>query len=722
MRRIILFLSCFIWFGCATKGPRFGEVVDAAQKERVVKKGAAYQLAKLDGLTAGREGWAELVADARFLVSSAAHEEKGFIRSAAIDLQQAIKSENLFIAQYAFDRLTDLYKKEFLRVNAPQIASRLEKDIKKLSKTPFIQKRRLYEPQALRAYLEKRLAHKEKVAQKDPALCEIEPSLSQVGLSRADYEEFDEARRLLCRGSGKKALLLIKNTLAKEGAKRLSFEQKILLARHLVSLMRRGGERPMIAWAYRHFLRTYTRYLHSQDRPHPPPLEAVDIAFWAARYDGLLGFYDAATHSVNYGLQLISEIALDQSLPESQLQDYRAEGAHILAFRVHTEQRQFQKAIDITTKTLALPELSETWRRHLYWYGGLYAYLDKQYQLAKNSWQEALNLSEKGIARARALFWLARVHEQLDDRQQSEFYLEALASQFPLDFYTLVAPGLAKMRFGRPPFQLSSEPPLLHSAPLDLLESDKKLSAQRLKMEILLASGARQAAALIGRRLERDLGKQAGFSQDSQDDYLYLAKLYALSGENGRSVRIVNRLKVYVDAKEQRKGTFLNLAFPQPHKEAFKKASEATSVPLAILYAIGLQESSFEAKAQSPARAFGLMQLILPTARRFAGEDVSRRDLFTPQKNLAIGGRYLKFLDGYFTSQRHLVYSAYNAGEFATQRWQQRRNFGDLLVSIEAVPFSETKRYLQNVWRNNLVYEAALIGPEEGKAAGGVNP
>ena len=100
-------------------------------------------------------------------------------------------------------------------------------------------------------------------------------------------------------------------------------------------------------------------------------------------------------------------------------------------------------------------------------------------------------------------------------------------------------------------------------------------------------------------------------------------------------------------------------------------------------------ESNFNARAKSPKSAFGLMQLILPTAERF-----NVKDVWNPLQNIKGGMAYLAWLKEHFRySKGHkpgrvrLMLAAYNAGEEAVKRHSG------------IPPYDETRKYVRRVTR-----------------------
>ena len=139
----------------------------------------------------------------------------------------------------------------------------------------------------------------------------------------------------------------------------------------------------------------------------------------------------------------------------------------------------------------------------------------------------------------------------------------------------------------------------------------------------------------------------------------------------------------------------------------YQAQAKKYQVKVTDLLALSRQESLFDTEAQSPAQAYGLMQIIAPTAARVQQAPLSHLEiLLQPEANVEIGSRYVHMLtQRYPGPTKFPVYAAYNAGEYAVDRWMQKRQHQDPFVWVELIPFGETRKYVQNVWRNAMVYE-----------------
>jgi soluble lytic murein transglycosylase-like protein len=111
---------------------------------------------------------------------------------------------------------------------------------------------------------------------------------------------------------------------------------------------------------------------------------------------------------------------------------------------------------------------------------------------------------------------------------------------------------------------------------------------------------------------------------------------------------------------------------------------------LALVKAVVAVESAFEPDAVSQKGAIGLMQVIPDTALRYGVTGDARRTLAQklrdPVVNVSVGTRYLRDLLALFANDVTLALAAYNAGEGAVQRFDNR-----------VPPFPETEAFVKLV-------------------------
>jgi soluble lytic murein transglycosylase len=166
------------------------------------------------------------------------------------------------------------------------------------------------------------------------------------------------------------------------------------------------------------------------------------------------------------------------------------------------------------------------------------------------------------------------------------------------------------------------------------------------------------------------------------------------------------------------------IGFPRPYHSIVQKESLATGVPEWFIYGVMREESTFMPRVVSHANAYGLMQIIPPTARgigKAAGLPYSPEALKRPPVNIAIGSRVLENLGRRFKKNPWLAIPGYNAGPGRPARWLRERPNVDFDVWVEMIPFRETRRYTKRVLASRAAYafvyyrqdaQTALVLPE----------
>jgi hypothetical protein len=147
----------------------------------------------------------------------------------------------------------------------------------------------------------------------------------------------------------------------------------------------------------------------------------------------------------------------------------------------------------------------------------------------------------------------------------------------------------------------------------------------------------------------------------------------------------------------------VGLLFPVRYwKEIVENSTGADPV---LVKSLIRQESAFNPMAKSRARAYGLMQLIYPTARLYGIRKATQ--LLDPKSNIRVGSEFLGQLINNFGSVE-LALAAYNAGPLVVKDWQKRYPTENIDLFVEMIPYSETREYVRLVGRNYRIYQALI--------------
>lgn len=144
-------------------------------------------------------------------------------------------------------------------------------------------------------------------------------------------------------------------------------------------------------------------------------------------------------------------------------------------------------------------------------------------------------------------------------------------------------------------------------------------------------------------------------------------------------------------------------------------------IDMAAIYAVTRTESRFQTDAVSSSGALGLMQLMPATAKETAkklGVSYSSAKLTSDGAyNAQLGSSYLATQLGRYNGSLVLAAAAYNAGAGNADKWiaafgDPRNSNVDPVVWVELIPFQETRKYVQRVLGNYMVYRSRLGGSE----------
>jgi soluble lytic murein transglycosylase len=316
-----------------------------------------------------------------------------------------------------------------------------------------------------------------------------------------------------------------------------------------------------------------------------------------------------------------------------------------------------------------------------YWAGGLAAWRSGQYDLAGQFFRSlAEQRSVFDELRSAAAFWAQRVALRQGRPEEAAQFLD-LSASVKDGFYGVIARQASGQQI-----DISFNLPACDPAFLTWLGAQK--GGQRLfaLMQIGLINDAEREMRYIWAEIPVHMRSSAlRFAIDNgMAGLAYRAG--ALMGKN--------------EGK-----TWYGALYPVPKFEA------EFTVDQALVWAIARQESGFNPRAKSRAKAAGLMQIMPSTAsfimRKRSYRSHDRHLLLNPVINLEIGQRYIRHLleepviDGSLVK----LLAAYNGGPGNLSKWLRKVDHqDDPFLLIESIPSRETRSYIKSVITNLAMY------------------
>ena len=294
------------------------------------------------------------------------------------------------------------------------------------------------------------------------------------------------------------------------------------------------------------------------------------------------------------------------------------------------------------------------------------------------------------ISKARAQYWLGRTFETSGDSARAGQHY-SVAAAYPFTYYGQLAQEKLTVVETLPGF------------PPETVPSADELSVFNARplvyaMKVLADMGRDREFIFFARQLDDQLqspGEYAAYQEFMIEEGKVFLSVRAgkVAVKNGAAAPDVSYPLIFIPDEAR------NFADP------------------ALILGLSRQESEFNPRAYSSARARGLMQLLASTARITARKEglpySTSRLMDDPSYNLMIGAAHLKHLQERFDGSWIMTLAGYNAGPHRVDQWIEtygdpRNPDVDPVDWVELIPFSETRNYVQRVMENVQIYRARL--------------
>ncbi len=151
------------------------------------------------------------------------------------------------------------------------------------------------------------------------------------------------------------------------------------------------------------------------------------------------------------------------------------------------------------------------------------------------------------------------------------------------------------------------------------------------------------------------------------------------------------------------------LGLPLTNADVIRKQAAEKHLDPSLIAAVIYAETKFDPRPSS-AGAEGLMQILPETAYFIAhlsgGTRFTASDLATPSINVAYGSYYLRYLLNHYEGDQMLAVAAYNAGLANVDKWVTQADAGGKRLTVAAIPFPETRAYVERVLAAQQDYRA----------------
>lgn len=367
------------------------------------------------------------------------------------------------------------------------------------------------------------------------------------------------------------------------------------------------------------------------------------------------------------------------------------------------ELRKYANIARFRTKSTTLPGVKPTYPDLELFEKGMVAVLEGRWPAANDLFKQVVADYSQSEHFDRAVYWIARSEEALGNTAEAQKRYEQIYNDYPLTYYGLQAALRLKKDLASTISTVEAKAEPLQGT----LLPRQALALWRIRA--LVEAGLIDQARVEAKALFQFRPGGFTFGQESPAGAALTGLLFHNSGY---SLAAFSHAYAAISLDPTQLNTFtLGIIFPSSFAPDFEKASESSGIHPLLLLSLSKQESAFLPNARSRANAFGLMQLLLPTAREMEPK-LSRDQLFDPTINTRVGSRYLQKLIDRFGGNIPLALAGYNAGPSRASQWQRRMNeysgmkaTFDVDTFIDTIPFTETRRYVASILRNYAWYK-----------------
>ena len=328
------------------------------------------------------------------------------------------------------------------------------------------------------------------------------------------------------------------------------------------------------------------------------------------------------------------------------------------------------------------------------WRAGWWAYRHAEFDDAVRIFETAAVSMRRADYRPSWLYWAARAHLENGNGEAAVAGYRRVITDYRNSYYGRAAVReIEQIQAARRPAGAGAVSPARLTWTEAVVPAPPPANASLI--EHLLAAGMYDLAVGELKRLQA-----AGQGSSLVDATM----AYALNRQGKLRPGITAMRRAYpqfmAEGGEALPREILTVIFPIDYWELIQTQAVAKQLDPFLIAALVAQESTFQADIRSSADAWGLMQIIPATGRRYASsmgiKPFSTGRLTDPETNVRIGTTYFSQLLRQFGDAAPAL-AAYNAGESRVVKWLAERPGLDRDEFIDDIPFPETQNYVKRI-------------------------
>jgi soluble lytic murein transglycosylase len=316
--------------------------------------------------------------------------------------------------------------------------------------------------------------------------------------------------------------------------------------------------------------------------------------------------------------------------------------------------------------------------------------------------------------RGRAGYWAARDSERAGKLAEARALYHAMQGRYDANWYGYLAKQRLDAMFragvGTVPVKTFPADSVVGRAIANLQTVTVAEETSGTNEDKVIAKANELTNAGLDDWALEELAEVSGPMPNSPKINLAIAQVYRSQEDNVRALNVLKKsFPDYSQMKpEEMTREQWDVFYPLAYWDIIVQESRARSLDPFQVAGLIRQETVFNPRSRSSARAYGLMQVLIPTAvltaKKYGVErSITEESLYEPRLNIQLGTAYLRDQIDKF-GRIEYVAAAYNAGPIRVVQWKASLP-ADIDEWDEAVPFKETRGYVQGVVRNRLQYQ-----------------
>src|SRR6185436_8882984 len=329
------------------------------------------------------------------------------------------------------------------------------------------------------------------------------------------------------------------------------------------------------------------------------------------------------------------------------------------------------------------------------WRSGWAAYRSGRFSDAIRIFDLAVATLGRVDRRPSYMYWSARAHAQRGEREVAAAGYRQVVADYRNSYYGRLAQrGLEAVGSAAAAAAGPSDVAGESRAPMPITGGASPPNAEVIRR--LLAVGLYDAAIGELRKVQLESGTSP---------VVEATIAYALNRKGELRPAITAMRRAYpqfmAEGGEMLPQPMLAIIFPLTYWDDICQQATAKSLDPYLMAALIAQESTFDARVRSAANAYGLMQILPSTGRRYAPrlgiKPFATSKLTDPDTNIRIGMAYFSDLVQKFNGEVARALAAYNAGDGRVVKWMAERGSIDRDEFVDDIPFPETQNYVKRI-------------------------